>query len=95
MKPYDLLPDGTIHIHPEQRADLKRLFARAGIDIQSVKTEADFTTAHSAAGEVLFGILINAAENGDKTSRKALQQFADGDLSNFKATIARATFKAV
>lgn len=95
MKPYDLLPDGTIQIHPDQQADLERLFARAGVDPQSVKTEEDYDKALALAGGALFGLLFGAAEAGDQISQKALHQFTDGDLSNFKATIRRATFKPV
>lgn len=95
MKPYDLQPDGTIQIHPDQQADLEKMFARAGIDIRSLKTEEEFVKAHSTVGDVLFGHLIDAAENGDKSSLSALQHFANGDISNFKATLARSTFKAV
>jgi hypothetical protein len=95
MKPYDVHPDGAIRIHPDQQADLERLFGRAGIDIRSIQTEEDFRKAHAAAGEVLLGILFGAAEEGDQTSLKVVQQLAEGDLSNCKATLARSLFKAV
>lgn len=95
MKPYDTLPDGTIQIHTDQHAALKSMFARAGVDIQSIKTEADFMKAHAAAGDVLFAILLSGVESGDPVSIKATKHFAEGDLSNFMATLARSTFKTV
>jgi hypothetical protein len=95
MKPYETLSDGTIRIYPEQQADLERMFARAGIDIQSIRTEDDFAKAHAAAGDALFAILFAGAESGDPVSMKAIKHFADGDLSNFMATLARSTFRTV
>ena len=95
MKPYDNLPDGTILIHAEHQADLERLFARAGIDIQSIKTEEEFLTAHAAAGNILFETLLAGVESGDPVSVEAAQHFANGDISNFMAVLARSTFKPV
>jgi hypothetical protein len=95
MKPYKTLSDGTIRINHDQQADLERMFARTGIDIHSVRTEEDFKNAHAAAGDVLFAILFAGAENGDPVSMKVVRHFADGDLSNFMATLARSTFRTV
>jgi hypothetical protein len=80
MKPYDNLPDGTILIHAEHEADLKRLFARAGIDILLIKTEEEFLKAHSAAGDALFKTILSGVESSDPISTKAAQHFTDGDL---------------
>lgn len=95
MKPYSILPDGTIHILTEHQDALRELFAQAGVDIRDVKTEEDFTKAHTAAGDALFGELFTRVEDGDHKAEKALQHFAKGELSDFKATLARETFEVV
>jgi hypothetical protein len=92
---YTVDPDGRIAFDPVHYDDQKRMFAAAGIDIESIHTEVDYQKAFSAAGDYFFDRLIKDARTGDKPCGVALQAFFDGRIGDFKALIRRQTFEII
>jgi hypothetical protein len=92
---YTVGPDGAIEFNPEHYDEQKRMFASAGIDIGSIRTEADYRKAFSAAGDYFFDCLIEDATAGDKACRVAVEAFLNGRFNDFKALIRRQTFEVI
>lgn len=68
--------------------DIRAMFSTAGIDIESIRTEADYRKAFAAAGDFFFSQLIGRAKAGDNTSQAVLQAFLDGRITEAKALCA-------
>jgi hypothetical protein len=92
---YTVRPDGTIEFDPEQYDDEKRMFAKAGIDITEIRTEADYRNAFSAAGDYFFERLLAESKAGNKACRIPLQAFLKARFKDFKTLIRRQTFEVI
>jgi hypothetical protein len=92
---YTVDPDGRIAFDPVHYDDQKRMFAAAGIDIESIRTEVDYREAFSAAGDYFFERLAEHADAGDKACRVAQQALCDKRPNEFKALIRRQTFEII
>jgi hypothetical protein len=92
---YTVGQNGMIAFDPVHYDDQKRMFAAAGIDIESIRTEVDYQEAFSTAGDYFFDRLVDDARAGDKPRGVALQAFLDGRVGDFKALIRRQTFEII
>ena len=70
----------------------RSMFMTAGIDPDTIVTEADYRKAFSAAGDYFFRRLMDSP---DQTSKAVLQAFLENRLTDAKALVRRATFEVI
>lgn len=75
-------PDGAIQFTGEGMATLRAHFGRAGIDIRTIDSEAQFHDAWNRASPWLNESLLALARNGTMTiERQLLVAIAEGDAA--------------
>lgn len=94
-RPYDVGPDGQIHFHPGELETFRSMFARVKVDIDTVRTEADFTEAFRKAGDYFFAKIIEEAKNGERYAIDFIRAYLREDYSEAQAIIGRQTFEVI
>lgn len=92
---YDIRPDGTIEFHADHIDGLREMFEHVGLDIQSIKTEADYRAAREAAWDRYISEWRDRLQSGDKAAEEALRILIHEPFSNFIAFCRRQTFEVI
>lgn len=94
-KPYTIDKNGRIVFDGRRQEAIGSMFLAAGIDIDSIRTETDYNTAFSQAGDYFFGRLRESAMAGHRPSIDILRSFLEGRVSVARALAARQTFEVI
>lgn len=94
-RPYDVGPDGQIHFHPGKLEDFRQMFADVNVDIETVRTEAEFERAFRMAGDYLFAKIVEEAKNGEPYAIDFIRAYLRHDYSEAQAIIGRQTFEVI
>lgn len=92
---YTVRPDGHIEFLPEGYDRQQAMFAVAGIDIATLRTEADYQEAFSAVGTYLFEALLDDALAGNRDSQAVWRAFIEERYGDMKALVRRQTFTVI